>query len=259
MGDGTTWFPLLETACSYAPFLGTEGPLEEDRPLEIRFQTGTQSLFLTDGIELRPVMLFPGSILAANLITLLEKVVEVFSEIAESSPDHFLRKPVDAFLHLPAFGIIGLVFPVAEKAAPLVDVVESTPKDIPIPDIGQVKLLRKGAMPVVIRVSVQIGIGALPSHKLFIEGIYLLVLPLLEIRVGQVRAKSLPDQHPEQLDLSHPPTEIMPAGSPGGSSLLDCRFFPALVMRYPVLEDMDALVDEHAGVVLVPADNRPAD
>ena len=73
MGDGTAWFSLLETACPYAPFLGTEGPLEEDRPLEIRFQTGTQSLFLTDGIELRPVMLFPGSILAANLITLLER------------------------------------------------------------------------------------------------------------------------------------------------------------------------------------------
>ena len=97
--------------------------MEEDCSLEILFHLDAQSLFLTDGIELHPVMLFPSSILAADLITLLKKVIEIFSEITESSSGNFLRKPVDALLHRSVFGIIGRGFPVAEKATPLVDVI----------------------------------------------------------------------------------------------------------------------------------------
>ena len=145
-----------------------------------------QALFPADSKQFF-FTIHPAGILGSYLFTILIQPIEVLSQILSSTIPHGLSQCIYILLDF-SIAFLCIFFAVTQESSSLIQMIKSTAYYITILQIGKIQFLSKTEMPEIIRIVLCIIVSTLPSHKCFVQRIFLQRTPLFEFFYGQRRA-----------------------------------------------------------------------
>ena len=113
----------------------------------------------------------------------------------------------------------------------------------------EIERLGQGYITIVVRISIPIVVGSLPTEEFIVLRVTFLFLPGGQQLLGQRRAKVVTDEYFEQFDFSQTPPEIVAAQCPGARTILNGRFFIVFVAGNSLLENVYTFVNQRIFVL----------
>lgn len=209
-----------------------------------------QLLPVADGIELGQVVFVARGVFVADSFLVLVQSVEIFSEVPTPCRCYFSRQIFDTLLDRAVFFLISCFLAIAEESASLCQMIKRPAKQPALCAIPEIEPLGQGYITIVVRISIPIVVGSLPTEEFIVLRVTFLFLPGGQQLLGQRRAKVVTDEYFEQFDFSQTPPEIVAAQCPGARPILNGRFFIVFVAGNSLLENVYTFVNQRIFVLL---------
>src|SRR5699024_5695316 len=140
------------------------------------------------------------------------------------------------------------VFSVAQKPAPLAQMIQRPAQHIPVFAASQIELFGQRPKPVPIGIPVRSILCTLPTDGLVGHMINYLMPPRIQLLPRKRRTEIVLHQHPQQRYLAQPTPEIVPAQGTGIGTVLYGRPFVILLASDALLENIHSTVEQRASL-----------
>ena len=148
---------------------------------------------------------------AANFLFPLIEPIKVFAQPGTPGSFHVGRQRFDVRLDRTVLRLVSGILPVAQKAAPLAQMIQRPAQRMPVFAAGQIELFGQRPEPVAIRILVRSIVGTLPADEFVGHRINALFPPRIQLLLRKRRTKVMLHQNPQQRDFAQPAPEVMPA------------------------------------------------